>query len=106
MENLGKVVSKEEVTETLIRNILNDQDELKAAIQPLRHGEKTRLIEAMISYPLQDVQFDETEPELRIALAIFKRISDSLVALGTEAAIEGIFNAAQQAQTQGETNVE
>jgi hypothetical protein len=92
MENTGKVISKQEVSDLLIRNILNDQEEFRNARSILRHGQKERLMEAMSSYPLIDSQFDESEPELRSALAIWKRISDSLVAIGTEAAIEGIVN--------------
>lgn len=92
MDNAGKVISKAEVTETLIRNIVSDQEEFKLIKSNLRHGEKDRLINAMISYPLLDFDFDENEPTLRTAFVVFKRISDSLVALGTEAAIEGILN--------------
>jgi hypothetical protein len=104
MENTGKVISKQEVSDLLIRNILNDQEEFRNARSVLRHGQKDRLMEAMAGYPLIDSQFDESEPELRSALAIWKRISDSLVAIGTEAAIDGILNGIKT--TQGETNVE
>jgi hypothetical protein len=45
----------------------------------------------MAVYPTQDIEFDESEPELRVAVTIWKRISDTLVAVGTEAAIEGIL---------------
>jgi hypothetical protein len=106
MENLGKVISKAEVTETLVRNIVSDQEEFKNAKSVLRHGQKDRLIEAMVTYPLVDVEFDETEPELRTALTIYKRINDSLVALGTEAAIEGILNNLPANQSEGEQNVQ
>lgn len=104
MENTSKVISKAEVTETLVRNIVSDQEDFKLAKANLRHGQKDRLIEAMISYPLVDVEFEESEPELRTALTIYKRISDGLVALGTEAAIEGIINGFSNQQ--GEINVE
>jgi hypothetical protein len=104
MDNAGKVISKQEVSELLVRNILNDQEEFKNARSILRHGQKDRLLEAMASYPLIDSQFDESEPELRSALAIWKRISDSLVAIGTEAAIDGILNGIKTSQ--GESNVE
>jgi hypothetical protein len=114
MENAGRVVSKAEVTENLVRNIASDQVDFKSSIIPLTHGQKNRLIEAMINYPLIDNDFDSSEPELRTALTIFKRISDSLVALGTEAAIEGILASFSQNQknneantlTEGENNVE
>lgn len=99
-----KVISKSEVTENLVRNIISDQEEFKIAKQSLRHGEKDRLIEAMIMYPLVDVVFDETEPQLRSAITIYKRIADSLVALGTEAAIEGILNSFSNNQQQNEAN--
>jgi flagellar motor component MotA len=104
MENAGKVVSKKEVTETLVRNIVSDQAEFKEVRQLLRHGQKDRLIEAMATYPLLDENFDESEPELRTAYVIWKRISDSLVALGTEAAIEGIINGFAKSQQQNEAN--
>lgn len=106
MENAGKVISKAEVTETLVRNIVSDQEEFKLAKSALRHGQKDRLIEAMITYPLIDVEFDESEPELRSALTIYKRINDSLVALGTEAAIEGILNNITANNGEGEQNVQ
>ena len=114
MENAGKVVSKKEVTEKLVRNIVSDQAEFKEVKQALRHGQKDRLMDAMATYPLLDEDFDESEPELRTAYVIWKRISDSLVALGTEAAIEGIINGFAKSQqtneanglTEGENNVE
>ena len=105
-----RIVPKAEVTENLIRTILDDQGTFKEAIYHLKHGEKNRLMDAMVSYPLQDVQFDESEPQLRTALSIYKRISDSLVALGTEAAIEGILAGfeknQQQNELEGVSNVE
>jgi hypothetical protein len=114
MENTGRVVSKAEVTETLVRNIASDQEEFKNARATLKTGQKNRLMDAMALYPLVDTEFDESEPDLRVAMTIWKRISDSLVALGTEAAIEGILasfsNNQQQNEangfTEGETNVE
>jgi hypothetical protein len=104
MENAGKVISKKEVTETLVRNIVSDQAEFKEAKQALRHGQKDRLMDSMANYPLIDEDFDETEPELRTAFVIWKRISDSLVALGTEAAIEGIINGFARNQQQNEAD--
>jgi hypothetical protein len=104
MENAGRTVSKAEVTETLVRNIAMDQEEFKNLISPLKHGQKTRLIEAMALYPLVDSEFDSSEPELRSSLTVWKRISDSLVALGTEAAIEGILASFSQNQQQNEAN--
>lgn len=104
MENAGKVISKKEVTETLVRNIASDQEEFKSSISILKHGQKQRLMEAMALYPLVDSEFDHSEPELRVAMTIWKRISDSLVALGTEAAIEGILAGFSQNQQQNETN--
>lgn len=108
MDNGGKVISKQEVSDLLIRNIINDQEEFRAARSILRHGQKDRLLEAMAGYPLIDAVFDESEPELRSALTIWKRISDSLVAIGTEAAIDGILNGMNKAQgeTNGETTTE
>jgi hypothetical protein len=104
MDNAGKVISKAEVTETLVRNIVGDQEEFKNARSILKTGQKNRLMDAMASYPLIDSEFDESEPELRSALTIWKRISDSLVALGTEAAIEGIINSFANNQQQNEAN--
>ena len=112
MDNAGRVVSKKEVTETLVRNIAQDQEDFKEARLPLKTGQKNRLMDAMALYPLVDTEFDESEPELRTAMTIWKRISDSLVALGTEAAIEGIINSFANNQqqneaeglTEGETN--
>ena len=117
MENLPntpRVISKTEVTETLVRGLLGDQEEFKNARSILKHGQKDRLMEAMATYPLIDSQFEESEPELRSALSTWKRICDSLVALGTEAAIEGILNGFVQNQqtneaeglTQGAQDVE
>lgn len=106
MENAGKVISKKEVTETLVRNIASDQEEFKSSISILKHGQKQRLMEAMALYPLVDTEFDQSEPELRVAMTIWKRISDSLVALGTEAAIEGIINGFVKEQTEGVANGE
>jgi hypothetical protein len=104
MENLNKVISKTEVTELLIRNIISDQEEFRNARSVLKHGQKDRLLEAIAGYPLMDPQFDESEPELRSALSIWKRISDSLVAIGTEAAIEGIVSSFANNQQTNESN--
>lgn len=93
-----RIVPKAEVTETLVRNILNDQAEFKELVGPLKHGQKQRLLESMCIYPLQEVEFDESEPEMRQIYTIWKRINDGLVALGTEAAIEGIINGHLQQQ--------
>jgi hypothetical protein len=102
MENAGRVVSKKEVTETLVRNIASDQEEFKNARSILKTGQKNRLMDAMALYPLVDTEFDHSEPELRVAMTIWKRISDSLVALGTEAAIEGILASFSNNQQQNE----
>jgi hypothetical protein len=91
MENAPKTIPREEVTQTLLANLLHDQEDFKAAAKILKHGQKDRLLNAMAVYPIQDIEFDESEPELRVAVAIWKRISDTLVAVGTEAAIEGIL---------------
>lgn len=104
MDNIGKVISKAEVTENLVRNIATDQEDFRNSISILKHGQKTRLIEAMALYPIVDSEFDSSEPELRSSLTIWKRISDSLVALGTEAAIEGILASFSQNQQQNEAN--
>ena len=104
MENAGRVVSKAEVTENLVRNIASDQEEFRSSISILTHGQKNRLIESMISYPLIDTEFDISEPELRVASTIHKRIIDSLVALGTEAAIEGILASFANNQQNNEAN--
>lgn len=104
MDNAGRVVSKKEVTETLVRNIASDQEEFKNAISILKHGEKTRLLESIALYPLVDTEFENSEPNLRIAMTVWKRICDSLVALGTEAAIEGILAGFSQNQQQNEAN--
>lgn len=104
MENMGKIISKAEVTENLVRSIISDQEEFRNARSVLRHGQKDRLMEAMACYPLLDETFDSSESELRSALTIWKRISDSLVALGTEAAIEGIINGLVNNQQQNNTN--
>lgn len=104
MENAGKVISRAEVTETLVRNIASDQEEFKNARSILRTGQKNRLMDAMALYPLVDTEFDESEPELRSAITIWKRIQDSLVALGTEAAIEGILASFANNQQENEAN--
>ena len=104
MENQPKVISREEVTQNLLGGLLQDQQEFKNAINLLKHGQKNRLLEAMCVYPIQDITFDESEPELRVAMSTWKRISDSLVAVGTEAAIEGILNSIQQPQQEGEAD--
>jgi hypothetical protein len=101
--NSPKIVSKAEVTEGLVRNLLNDREEFKNSRANLKHGQKDRLIEAMAVYPLEDVQFDDSEPDLRTAISIWKRMSDSLVALGTEAAIEGILGNFAKNQQQNES---
>lgn len=104
MENAGRVVSKKEVTESLVRNIASDQEEFKNARAVLKTGQKNRLMDAMALYPLVDTEFNESEPELRTAITIWKRIQDGLVALGTEAAIEGIIASFANNQQENEAN--
>lgn len=104
MDNAGRIVSKKEVTETLVRNIVADQEEFKNARSILKTGQKNRLMDAMALYPLVDTEFDQSEPELRVAMTIWKRVSDSLVALGTEAAIEGILASFANNQQNNEAN--
>ena len=104
MDNAGKVVSKKEVTETLVRNIVSDQAEFKEAKQALRHGQKDRLMDAMAAYPLLDEDFDEHEPELRTAFVIWMRISVSLVALGTVSTNARTSNGFARSQQQNEAN--
>jgi hypothetical protein len=91
MENAPKTISRQEVTQNLLGGLLQDQEEFKNAHKLLKHGQKARLLDAMATYPTQDVEFSDSEPELRVAVTIWKRISDTLVAVGTEAAIEGIL---------------
>lgn len=104
MENAGRVVGKKEVTESLVRNIASDQEDFKNARANLRTGQKNRLMDAMALYPLVDTEFDDSEPELRTAITIWKRIQDGLVALGTEAAIEGIIGSFANNQQENEAN--
>lgn len=100
-----KVISKEEVTSNLINQINQDKSSFLNSVSILTHGQKNRLLEAMVSYPLIDSEFSNEEPELRVALATYKRISDSLVAIGTEFAIEGILSSINN-NDKGEVNVE
>ena len=103
MENQPKIISRQEVTQNLVGGLLQDQQEFKNSIAILKHGQKNRLLEAIATYPLQEVDFDE--PELRTSYTVWKRISDSLVAVGTEAAIEGILNGLEPKSTiEGEAN--
>lgn len=105
MENAPKTISRQEVTQNLLGGLLQDQEEFKNAKKLLKHGQKDRLLDAMAVYPTQDIQFDESEPELRVAVTVWKRISDTLVAVGTEAAIEGILQGLANEQKQ-QTNEE
>lgn len=103
METKPRIVSRQEVTQNLVGGLLQDQQEFKNSLEVLKHGQKNRLLEAIASYPLQEVEFDE--PELRTSFTVWKRISDSLVAVGTEAAIEGILNSLEPKSTiEGEAN--
>lgn len=101
MENQPKIISRQEVTQNLVGGLLQDQQEFKNSLEVLKHGQKNRLLEAIASYPLTEVEFDE--PELRTSYTVWKRISDSLVAVGTEAAIEGILNSLEP-KKEGEVN--
>ena len=101
METKPKIISRQEVTQNLVGGLLQDQAEFKNSLQFLKHGQKNRLLEALASYPLTEVEFDE--PELRTSYTVWKRISDSLVAVGTEAAIEGILNSFEP-KKEGEVN--
>ena len=92
MENLGngpRIVSKEEVTETLQRNLYEDIGQFEQIKGTLKHGQKDRLLSAIVRYPLEDQEFEESE--LREAFTIAKRISDILVAQGVEIVVESLM---------------
>ena len=98
-----KIIQKQEVMEMMQRNFLNDVEEFDQLKSTLKHGQKDRLLSAIIRYPLVDTEFDQEEVELRQAFSLAKRISDTLVAQGVEIVVESLLN--QKTASQGEENV-
>lgn len=85
-----KIIKPEEVMGLMKINLKGDREEFIEIMRHLKHGQKDRLLEAMVSYPIIDTHFDE-EPELEKANIISKRISDSLVAIGLEHTLQGMI---------------
>lgn len=93
-----KIVKPEEVMGLMKINLKGDREEFIEVMRHLKHGQKDRLLEAMVSYPIIDTHFED-EPELESANIISKRISDSLVAIGLEHTLQGMI-AEQERQRQ------
>lgn len=76
-------MAQTQIAETII--------ESREVMPLLRHGQKTRLLEAMLEYPLTDAKFDGVEePELVRAFNLYKRNHDASVALGVEVVIDSM----------------
>jgi len=102
-----KIISKNEVVALTEEGIKEDIRELEEDILPsLRTGQKMRLFLAEIKYPLEEKEFDESEPELIRAFAIMKRLKDSMVALGVEVVIDQLLNNKQGEENGDETTKE
>jgi hypothetical protein len=86
-----KIVKPEEVMGLMKINLKGDREEFIEIMRHLKHGQKDRLLEAMVSYPIIDTHFED-EPELESANIISKRISDSLVAIGLEHTLQGMIS--------------
>ena len=97
-----RIVKPEEVMGLMRINLEGDQKEFVRVIRNLKHGEKDRLLEAMISYPIVDTHFSG-ENDLENANIISKRISDTLVAIGLEHTLQGMI-AEQTRQQQAQLN--
>ena len=102
-DNQKKIIEKQQVMEMMQRNFLSDVEEFDQLKSTLKHGQKDRLLSAIIRYPLVDTEFDQEEVELRQAFSLAKRISDILVAQGVEIVVESLLN--QKQASQGEENV-
>lgn len=101
--NQQKIIEKQQVMEMMQRNFLNDVEEFDQLKSTLKHGQKDRLLSAIIRYPLVDTEFEEEETQLRQAFSLAKRISDTLVAQGVEIVVDSLLN--QKPASQGEENV-
>lgn len=100
-----KIISPQEVQNKLVENLKNDQQYLSEVISHLKHGQKERLINAMASYPLTQIDFDD-EPELQQANLITRRISDTIVAIATEHVVQSMVaeSIRQQKELEGVQN--
>lgn len=85
-----KIIKPEEVMGLMRLNLEGDREEFKRVTRLLKHGEKDRLLEAMVSYPILDMHFTG-EADLENANIISKRISDTLVAIGLEHTLQGMI---------------
>jgi hypothetical protein len=93
-----RIIKPGEVMGLMKINLKGDREEFIEVIRHLKHGQKDRLLESMVSYPIIDTHFED-EPELEKANIISKRISDSLVAIGLEHTLQGMI-AEQERQRQ------
>jgi hypothetical protein len=95
-----KIIKPEEVMGLMRTNLEGDRTEFLRVKSLLKHGEKDRLLEAMVSYPIVDMHFTG-EGDLENANIISKRISDTLVAIGLEHTLQAMIAEQSRQQSQG-----
>lgn len=106
--NAPRVVERAEVLQNLSQALKTDTDLfLNEQLNLFGHGQKHRLLEAIVKYPMEDISFPN-EPEMSGALATLKRQMDLKVAIATEIVIESLakqqeeYNAKQKEVSNGE----
>lgn len=87
----SRPLTKDEVGSALQIEILNSLQEINSLLPDLGHGEAKRLLMANLSYPLETQDFGNESESMRKAYSASKRITDSMIALGTEVVLESLM---------------
>lgn len=90
--NEPKIVSQEEVLTHLQDQINQSLYDLENSLLPqLGHSQAKRLLMAAASYPMKVEDFSKDSEAMIKAYSAIKTVTDALVALGTEVALQGII---------------
>lgn len=101
-----KIVSQEEVLSNLQDQINQSLYDLENTLLPqLGHSQAKRLLMAAAAYPMKVEDFSKESEAMIRAYSALKTVTDALVALGTEVALQGIIES-QMGQKEPQLNAE
>lgn len=98
MSDETKSASKEDVDQLMTENFNTDLEAFDELVDNLRHGEKTRLLKAIVRYPLFQEEFDS--PDLKSCYLTANRIKDILISQGVKSVLENIVESTKQGENQ------
>lgn len=103
-ENEPKIMEGEEVQSHIQDQINQSLYDLQQLLPQLGHSQAKRLLMAAVEYPMKEANFkDDTDAMIRAYSAV-KTITDALVALGVEVALQGMLENQAKLNSEGENN--